>query len=87
MPTTNHRYPSSTFPERTQHIVTTLSYFLSYHNDQWIDEAIIGFLSILFVEAKPTVMYNYAQFLVDVIDDQFLNFQMEDLFKYTSVLV
>lgn len=87
IPTTNPPYPSSTFLERTKHIVTTLSYLLGYHNDQWIDEAIIGFLSILSVDAKPTVMFNYAQFLADAIDDQFLKFQTEGVFKYTSVLL
>ena len=87
LPTTNHPYTSSTFPERNQHIVTTLSYLLGYHNDQWIDEAIISFLSMLSIDSKPIVMFNYAHCLVDAIHDQFLKFQIEGVFKYSSMLV
>lgn len=81
MPTTDPPYPSSTFPERTQHIIATLYYLLGYHNDQWIDEAIIGFWSILSLDVKPVVMFNYAQFLSNAIHDQFLKFQTEGVFN------
>ena len=47
----------------------------------------IGFLSILSSDSKPTVMFNYAQFLADTIHSQFLMFQIEEVFKYTFVLV
>ena len=47
MPQKNPSYPSSNFPDRTQHIVTVFSYLLGYRTDQRVDEAIIGFLSIL----------------------------------------
>lgn len=43
----NPPYSSSFFPKRTRYIVTILSYLLGYYADQWLDEAIIGFLYIL----------------------------------------
>ena len=87
LPKNNPPYPSSTFPDRTQHIVTVLSYFLGYNTNQWIDEAIIGLLSILSSDYKPSIMFKFSQFLVDAIHDQFLTFHIEEVFKYTSVLV
>ena len=81
IPTKNPPYPSSIFRDRTQHIIIVLSYLLGYNTDQWVDEAIIGFLYILSLDVKPTVMFNYAQFLADVIHEQFLKFQIEEFFK------
>ena len=79
--------PWSIFSERTKNTITVLSYLLGHHSDQWFYEAVIFFLSILSSEAKPTIMFNYSQFLGDAIDKQFLEFNIEEVFKYTSVLV
>lgn len=60
MPAKNPPYPSSIFPNRTKHIIIVLSYLLGYHNDQWVDESMIGFLSILSSDVQPKIMFNSA---------------------------
>ena len=87
LPKKNPPYPYSTFPNRTQHIVTIISYLIGYYLYQWLDEEIIGFLSILSPHAKPSIMFNFSQFLADAIHDQFFKFHTEEVFKYTSVIV
>ena len=42
----NPPYDSYIFLDRTKQITTILSYLLGYYYDQYVDEAIIGFLSI-----------------------------------------
>ena len=86
-PKNNPPFPPSTFLDRTQHIVTVLSYLLGYHSNQWIDESMIGFLSILSSDSKPSIMFDFSQFLEDSIHDQFFKFHTEEVFKYTSVIV
>ena len=60
---------------------------LGYYSDEWVDEPILGFLSIFSTEAKDVVKFNFSQFLADNIHEQFLKFQTEGMFKYSSILV
>lgn len=60
LPSKNPPYSSSSFPDRTRHKVIVLSYFLGYYLDQWLDEAITGFLSILSLESKPSILFNFC---------------------------
>ena len=69
------------------HIITIISYLLGYYSDQWLDEAIIGFLSILSEESKPSVLFNFSQFLANAIHNKFVNFITHEVFQYSSVLV
>jgi len=80
-------HPSSIYTNRTRYIVTMLSYLLGYYSEKWLDEAIIGFLSILSSESKPFILFNFSQFLVDAIHKQFINFTREEVFRYSSKLV
>jgi len=68
----NPPYDSSMFPDRTKKITTILSYLLGYNSDQYVNEAIIGFLSLFSVDSKPTVLYNFSQFLAEAIHEQFV---------------
>lgn len=86
-PKRNPPYDSSIFPDRTKQITTILSYLPGYNYDQYVNEAIIGFLSIFFVGSKPTVHYNFSQFLAEAIHEQFVQFNTKEVFKYASVLV
>ena len=61
--------------------------FLGYHSNHWVDEPILGFLSIFSTEEKPSMIFNFSQFLVDNIHEQFLKLQTEGMFKYASILV
>jgi hypothetical protein len=64
-----------------------LSYLLGYYSDEWVDEPILSFLSIFFTEENVSMNFNFSQFLVDNIHEQFLKFQTEGMFNYSSILV
>lgn len=51
---------SSIFPERAKKITKVISYLLGYYSDQWVDEAIIGFLSSFSAGSKPSIMFNFS---------------------------
>ena len=46
LPKKNPPYPSSIFSVRANQIISTLCYLLGYFYDEWVDESILGFLSI-----------------------------------------
>ena len=75
------------FPDRTRHITNILSYLLGYHSDQSINEAILGFLSMFSSDSKPTVIYDFVHFIAETIHEQFVKFNIEEVFKYASILV
>jgi len=75
------------FPDRTKHITTILSHFLVYNSNQFVNEAILGFLSMFSFDSKPTVIYDFSHFIVETIHEQFVKFNIEEVFKYASVLV
>jgi len=87
LPKTNPPYDSSIFTDRTKEITTILYYLLSYYSHQYLDEAIIGFLSIFSSSPKPTVLFKFFQFLAKAIHEQFFQFNTEEVFKYAFVLV
>ena len=66
----NPPYDSSMFPNRTTQITTILSYLLGYNFDQYVNESILGFLSIFSADSKPTVIYKFSQFLAEAIHEQ-----------------
>jgi hypothetical protein len=47
LPSTNPPYPSSMFSTKGNQIFSSLCALLGYYSDQWVDEPILGFLSIL----------------------------------------
>ena len=48
----NPPYHSSIFSEKGNQIISTLCCFLGYFSDEWVDEPILGFMSIFFAEEK-----------------------------------
>lgn len=74
-------YSSSTFPEMTKQIISIVYCLLEYQSYQWVDEAIIGFLSVFSIGENPTIIFNYSDFLADVIHEKFLKFSTEGTFK------
>jgi hypothetical protein len=86
-PKKNPPYPSSIFSVRENQIISILCYLLGYFSDEWVDEPILGFLSIFSTEEKATVQFDFSQFLADNIHDQFFKFSTEGMFRYSSVLV
>lgn len=66
LPKTNPPYSSSMFLGGTKHIISIISYILSYHYDQWVDETIIGFL-LIFTTGEQPIIFNYNQFIIEVM--------------------
>jgi hypothetical protein len=85
-PSTNPPYPSSMFSTKGNQIISSLCALLGYYSDQWVDEPILGFLSIFSNDKKPTTQFDFSTFLVDNIHEQFMNFGMEGMFRYLSIL-
>jgi hypothetical protein len=61
-------------------VISSLCTLLGYFLDQWVDELILGFLSIFSTDE------NYNTFLAENIHEQFSNFTIEGMFLYSSIL-
>jgi hypothetical protein len=85
-PSTNPPYPSSMFSTKGNQIISSLCALLGYYSDQWVDEPILGFLSIFSNDENPTTQFNYNTFLADNIHEQFVNLGTEGMFIYSSIL-
>jgi hypothetical protein len=59
---------------------------LGYFYDEWVDEPILGFLSIFSTEEKATSQFDFSQYLADNIHEQLFKFSTEGMFRYSSVL-
>ena len=77
LPKKNPPYPSSIFLDQAKQIISIISYIWGYYSDQWVDEPILGFLSILSTDSKPSIVFNFSQFFVDIINQQFMKFPTE----------
>jgi hypothetical protein len=80
LPKTNPPYPSSLLSVKGNQIISSLCALLGYFSDQWVDEPILGFLSIFSTEEKPTMQFDYNTFLANNIHEQFSNFTTEGMF-------
>jgi hypothetical protein len=85
-PSTNPPYPSSMFSTKGNQIISSLCALLGYYLDQWVDEPILGFLSIFSTDEKPTTQFDFSTFLENNIHEQFVNFSTEGMFRYSSIL-
>jgi hypothetical protein len=86
IPTTSPPYPSSIFSIKGNQIISAVCALLGYFSDQWVDEPILGFLSIFSNGEQPTTQFDYGTFLAKNIHDQFMNFPTEGVFRYSSIL-
>lgn len=86
MPKSNPPYASGMFPDVVKQLVAIICYILGYHSDQWLDEAIIGFMSI-FIIGQQTIILTYIHFIAEAMHEQLVKFPTEGSFKYAFVLV
>jgi hypothetical protein len=86
LPSTNPPYPSSLFSTKGNQIISSLCALLGYYSDKWVDEPILGFLSIFSNDEQPTTQFDYNTFLANNIHEQFVNFATEGMFRYSSIL-
>jgi hypothetical protein len=85
-PKKNPPYHSSIFSEKGNQIISTLCCLLGYFSDEWVDEPILGFLSIFSAEEKVATHFDYSGFLAENLHDQLENFPTEGMFWYSSIL-
>lgn len=64
-------YVSAIFSERGKKIVTMISCIFGYTTNEIFDELILAFMSIFTPGNPPTTFYNYAQFIVERMHEQF----------------
>jgi hypothetical protein len=85
-PSTNPPYLSSMFSTKGNQVISSLCALLGYYSNQWVDEPILGFLSIFSTDEKPTTQFDFSTFLAENIHEQFMNFGTEGMFRYSSIL-
>jgi hypothetical protein len=85
-PKKNPPYHSSIFSEKGNQIISSLCCFLGYFSDEWVDEPILGFLSIFSAEEKVAIQFDYNGFLAENLHEQLSNFPTEGMFRYSSIL-
>lgn len=66
---TNPPYPSSMFANMTRQVISIVSCLLGYPNDQWADDISLGFMSVFSASEKPSMIFNYSEFLSEAIHD------------------
>jgi hypothetical protein len=54
--------------------------------DEWVNEPILGFLSIFSAEEKVTTQFNYNSFLAENMHEKMFKFPTEGMFRYSSIL-
>jgi hypothetical protein len=86
-PKKNRPYSSSILTVKANQIISILCCLLGYFSDEWVDEPILGFLSIFSTEERATIKFNFSLFLADNIHDQLFRFPTEGIFIYSLVLV
>jgi hypothetical protein len=87
LPKNNPPYHSPIFSVKGNQIISSLCCLLGYYSDEWVDEPILGFLSIFSIKGKATAQFDYIQFLADNIDEFFFKLSIERMFRYSLVLV
>lgn len=75
------------FPQRTRQIIYVLSSILGYYSNEWVDDPILVFFSTLSSEEGPSFTFDYGHFLSNVINEKFLQFLTEGMFRYLSILM
>lgn len=67
-------------------LVNMISYILGYNTSEYVDETVLVMLSMFTPGRSPAVCYDYATFIADKIHEQFMNMEIERVFKYTSFI-
>ena len=62
-PKTNPPYFASISPKMSKQVIYIVTCLLGYPTNQWVDEAVLGFLSVFSYGHKPSLIFNYSQYL------------------------
>jgi hypothetical protein len=74
------------FSKKGNQIISSLCCLLSYLSDEWVDEPILGFLSIFSAEDKATIQFDYNTFLAENIHDHIFKFAIKGMFRYSLIM-
>jgi hypothetical protein len=67
------------FSVKGNQVISSLCALLGYFLDQWVDETILGFLSIFSTDERSATRFDYSTFLADNIHEKFSNFATEGM--------
>jgi hypothetical protein len=59
LPKKNPPYNSSILLVKVNQVISSLCCLLRYYSDEWVDEPILGFLSIFSTKEKATTQFNF----------------------------
>jgi len=74
------------FSKLGQDIIAMISSVFGQTTSEFVDEIIIAFMSIYSPGQPPTIVFDYAKYIVDKMHDQFMRMENERVFKYSSIL-
>ena len=63
-----------------------ISCILGFNTSEFVDEVILVMLSMFTPGQPAAVQYDYATFIAEKINEQFMNLERERVFKYTSYI-
>lgn len=67
-------------------IIDMISHILGCTTSEFVDKIIISIMSIYSLGQPPAIVFNYAKIIGDRMHHQFMRFEIERVFKYSSVL-
>ena len=59
---------------------------MGFNTSEYVDQLTLVLLSIFTPGQPPPVKYDFASYIADKIHDQFMRFENERVFKYSSVI-
>jgi len=74
-------YMWTIFSKPSQDIVSMIYSVLGHTTSEYVDEIILAFMSIFTPGHPPAVMYDYAKYIADKMNDQFLRMKNERVFN------
>lgn len=79
-------YLHAWFIETGKLILDMISFILGLKTCEFFYDTILVMLSIFTPRQPPTIKYDYASFIANKINEQFINLDREGVFKYTSFI-
>jgi len=79
-------YGYTFFTDEGRLILNMISSIMGFNTSEYVDHLTLVLLSIFTPGQPPAVKYDFASYIADKIHDQFMRFENERVFKYSSVI-
>ena len=79
-------YVNSWFTKVGKLILDMISFILGFKTSEFFDDTNLVMLLMFTPGQPPAVKYDYASFIANKINQQFINLEREGVFKYTSFI-